>query len=101
MVVLVLVCGGGSLPNSWCLLNFFITFSILLQPFRVFAFSFSNLFFVLVNFDMKISFLYFFSWNWGVGGFGFFGCVGGSCLLILFLNLKLSRIVIMKQKRGF
>ena len=71
--------------------NFLFTFSILLQPFRVFTFSFSILFFILVNFDMKTSFSFFFSWNWGVGGFGFFGWVGGSCLLILFLNLKLSR----------
>ena len=72
------------MPNSWCLLNFFITFSILLQPFRVFTFSLSNLFFVLVNFDMKISFSYFFSWNWGVGGFVFFW-LGGWFLLANFV----------------
>ena len=82
---------GCFLSHFGVLLNFFFTFSNLLQPFMVFTFSFSNLFFILVNFDMKISFSFFFSWGKGVVGFGCFGWVGVSCLLILFLNLKPSK----------
>ena len=57
LVVAVAACLTGFFFSLFgVLLNFFFAFSSLLQLFRFFTFSFSNLFFNLVNFEMKISF---------------------------------------------
>ena len=77
-MVAVVACLTGFLFSLFgVLLNFFFAFSSLLQLFTFFTFSFSNLFFNLVNFDMKISFSFFFSGDKGVGGGGAFGVSGG------------------------
>ena len=67
LVVVVAACLTGMIVIFF----FVFGFSFFLQLFTFF--SFSNLLLILANFDMKISFSFFFSWGKGVVGFGCFG----------------------------